>query len=96
MVVDDFYVFGAIVRPSEANPPLLVDADAVLSLPIALERFECVTGRNLQVIKNNRPIQLGKLLERRALDVHPSLHPLAFEQRLGVAALEALDSHGRQ
>jgi hypothetical protein len=46
MVIDDLNLgrprrpFG----PLEANPPLVIDTDAVLALAIALERFEAVAG----------------------------------------------------
>ena len=36
--VDDRYVIGVSVPPGEADPPLIVDADAVLPAPIAEER----------------------------------------------------------
>jgi len=31
---------GAVRAPYEADPPLIVDPDAVLALPVARERFE--------------------------------------------------------
>jgi hypothetical protein len=36
MVTDDLDVFGPIrsLRPLEADPPLLIDANAVLALPV--------------------------------------------------------------
>jgi len=35
VVVDDFHFPGIRVTPDEADTPLIVDADAVLSLPVA-------------------------------------------------------------
>jgi hypothetical protein len=35
MVVDDLYIVGVTISPDEADAPLVVDADAVLSGPIA-------------------------------------------------------------
>ena len=37
VVIDDFHVVGVGFLPPEANPPLIVDADAVLSPSIARE-----------------------------------------------------------
>ena len=37
--------------PAEADPPLVVHADAVLALAVALERFEPVAWRNEQVLE---------------------------------------------
>jgi hypothetical protein len=37
MIVDDLDVKGVTVTPPEADPPLLVDPDAVLALAIAFQ-----------------------------------------------------------
>jgi hypothetical protein len=34
MIVDDLEVICVAISPNEANPPLIVDPDAVLALPI--------------------------------------------------------------
>jgi hypothetical protein len=39
MIIDNFDFVRVSVHPFEADSPLLVDADAVLSLSIAFERF---------------------------------------------------------
>jgi hypothetical protein len=93
VIVNDLDVLSAIVSPNEANPPLSVDADAVLPLAIVFECFESVARRNFQVIENFGPVQLSQLPKCRTFNVHPALHPLAFEECLRIAALEALDRH---
>jgi hypothetical protein len=45
VVIDDLHVERVAVPPDEAEPPLVVDADAVLASAIAAERFEPVAGR---------------------------------------------------
>ena len=42
MVVDDFNVVRAVVTPDEAHTPLVVDANAVLPLAIALQHLQLV------------------------------------------------------
>lgn len=49
MVVEDFYLLRPLLRPTEAQAVLLVDANAVLPLPIAGERFEAIAGRAFEV-----------------------------------------------
>ncbi|KVX94403.1 hypothetical protein WL10_08400 [Burkholderia ubonensis] len=49
MIVKDLDVGGAVVGPFEADPPLLVDTDAVLAIPITVKCFEPVAGRRPQV-----------------------------------------------
>ena len=40
MVVHDFNVLGVAIHPYEADSPLIVDPDAVLSTAAALQCFE--------------------------------------------------------
>jgi hypothetical protein len=49
VVVGDFHFKGITVFPSETDPPLIVDPDAMLTLPIAGELLETIPGRDLQV-----------------------------------------------
>ena len=60
------------------------------------EVFESVARGHFQIGKICRPVQLCKLPEGRAFDVHPALHALPLEERSGVFALEVLDRHGEQ
>jgi hypothetical protein len=96
VIVDDLHIGGPLCRPDEADAPLLIDAYAVLSLPITLQRFEAVARRHLQIVKNCRSVQLRKLAKGRPFDVHPTLHALSLEEGLGVLALEALDRHAKR
>jgi hypothetical protein len=43
MIVPDLDVIGVAIFPFQANPPLIVDANAALSNPIATQRLEAVT-----------------------------------------------------
>ncbi len=94
MIVDNLYFRGPFWCPDEADAPLLIDSDAVLSLPIIFQRFEPVSGWYLQIVKDCRPVQLCKLAERRTFDVHPAFYAFAIEEGLCVSALEASDRHG--
>ena len=49
MIVDNFDFHGAALGPSKANAPLFVDANAVLALSIASQRFETMRRRNEEV-----------------------------------------------
>src|SRR5690625_7730874 len=54
VVVNDLHLLRSGVRPHEADPPLVVDPDAVLSGPVTLERFEPITGWGAEVVKHPR------------------------------------------
>jgi len=56
MVVDDLDVKCTCAFPAKADPPLIVDTDAVLPLALALQRFEPVTRRN----SNRHPTVLAR------------------------------------
>ena len=59
MVVNDLSVGGATFCPDEAQSPLIVDADAVLTLPVLLQRFEAVTRRRAQEVQGLSSVKLG-------------------------------------
>jgi hypothetical protein len=45
MIVGDFDLFRAGIRPDEANPPLLVDAERMLATPVAGQSLQPIAGR---------------------------------------------------
>src|ERR1700689_2060420 len=78
VVVDDLDPLGSSVRPTEADTPLLIDADAVGASPIALELLEPVSRRHPQIIECLGSIQDEQLPQRRALGALVELaHPLS-------------------
>lgn len=69
MVVNDFNVERVPLAPAKTESPLLVHAHAVLSLAIAFERLELISGRHAQVTDIRRCIQVLKLLSRTLLNL---------------------------
>lgn len=61
MIIRNFYFVGPVLEPHETNPELIVDANAVLSFAVTLQRLEPVTGRDPQVIQGRSAIQHQKL-----------------------------------
>src|SRR5690242_15808482 len=51
VVVDDLDFVGMFISPYEADPPLIVDADRVLSLAITFQGFEPVRRRDAQILE---------------------------------------------
>jgi hypothetical protein len=51
MVINDLDVVDISLSPGEANPPLLIDPDAMLSLAIAFQSLKPVVWRDLQVLE---------------------------------------------
>jgi hypothetical protein len=79
VVIHDFHMQWTrrLVRPLKADPPLVVDADAVLALPVALQGLESVTRQCRQIserVRRLEPVQLeprGPLDARQRLDALP-------------------------
>jgi hypothetical protein len=61
MIIDNFYVVGVPFAPDEAEPPLLIDPDAVLSLSVAMQKFQAISRRRGQVSQLRGAVQLPKL-----------------------------------
>ena len=49
VVIDDFDIGRAALRPAKANTPFFVDSDTPLALPVAFQSFQMVAGRGSQV-----------------------------------------------
>jgi hypothetical protein len=91
MVICDFNIFGTSFRPSEADAPLPVYSDAVLSGSIPLERFQPITGRYPQVFKICRNFKLSQFPARNISDLRKSLDAVSLGKSLGIGALEGSD-----
>jgi hypothetical protein len=53
MIVDNFYLLRVAITPYKTNPPLVVDPDRVLTLPVAVKRVQliaCGTIRSLRLL----------------------------------------------
>jgi hypothetical protein len=50
MVIHDLDIYWPGLRPGEANPPLVVDADAVLPGAVAPQQFQAVARRGSEVV----------------------------------------------
>jgi hypothetical protein len=69
MVIHNSNVVRVFTVPAEANAPLVVDADAVLSGAIAFQGFQAVAGRQGQVTQFARAIKLRELPQGHALNL---------------------------
>jgi hypothetical protein len=49
MVVHDLYVIRISIMPDKANPPPIIDSDAVLTLTVSVQLFQAIPWRYPQV-----------------------------------------------
>jgi hypothetical protein len=57
MIVNDFHVVSISVLPIKADPPLIVDPNAVLAVPVAVKLLQSVS-REGQIAQAGGRIQL--------------------------------------
>jgi hypothetical protein len=91
VVVDDLDIVGIASLPSEADAPLVVDANAVLAPAVALERLPLIAGRGRQVLENSSAVQIEQLPASRPLDGPEPPNRPVVEQFLHALVLEGPD-----
>jgi hypothetical protein len=68
MVVNDLNFEGMPIAPNKADAPLIVDADAVLSLPIPFQTFQTVSRQCRERSEIGCGIKDIQFAKRRALE----------------------------
>ena len=66
MVVNDLNPFWTSVAPPEADTPLIIDSDTVLSCSITAQMLEPVARRNPKILETTRGVNLPQLAQRDA------------------------------
>ena len=88
----DFDRFGIGAGPNETPPPLVVDADAVLALPVAGEGFEPIPGWDAQIVQVPGNVQLFELKRTRPACSAERFLANSTSLRLGGVAVAELDA----
>jgi hypothetical protein len=57
MIVYDLDIIGVSLIPTEADTPLFVDPDTVLSLPISGQFLKAISWRDTKIVQPFRRIQ---------------------------------------
>ena len=94
MVIGDFDAVGAAIPPDEADPPLIVDADAVLAGTIAFQGFQPIAGRGLQVQEVRRRVNHVQFTQGNLGDSGKPPGSAIPIKAFGVFILEASDHEG--
>src|SRR5258708_39956980 len=97
VIIDNFDIRRARrpIRPLKTNAPLIVDANAVLPLPIALQRFEPVARQRRQITKDMRGFETIELEPSRPLDAREAFHALAGRE-VSRSLIAVPDDHPRR
>jgi hypothetical protein len=84
MVIGDLHIKGIAFLPLEADPPLIIDPDAVLSFPIPFKCFQAVTGRLRQILERPHAVQIQKLPPGLPLNGLKPTYGQVIEQSLSI------------
>jgi len=93
VIVHDLNFVSIPLTPNEAQTPLIVNPDTVLSLALAAQGFQTVSRRRCQVTQFRGAVQLSKLPPGDALDGLKAAARLSTVKSPGFRAAERLD-HG--
>lgn len=63
MIIDNLYVVGISISPFEADAPLIVDSDAVLSFAIPFQWLQAIAGEGTERLKIRCGIEHIQLAE---------------------------------
>jgi hypothetical protein len=74
------------ITPDEADSPLIVNPNAMLTGSVSSERLEAVARRHAQLLQLPGGVKVKQLTPGHALDGPQPRHGLVLEQRLRVAA----------
>ena len=91
MVIDNFNAGGMAINPYKANPPLCIDANAVLAFSVTFECFKLVTRWHSQKLEGRGRIDLLQLAHRHSFKVSKSGDPFTIKQGLRIVAVVTLD-----
>lgn len=92
MVIDDFSVVRVAIFPSEADAPLLINSNAVLSFAISVECFEMITGRDVKSFELGDRRDESEFVQCALLNIARKFSGKApFEDLSRFFALEALN-----
>jgi hypothetical protein len=91
MTIDNLHFKSIRSLPPKADPPLIVDADAVLSLPIPTENLQAVSWWRSKIAKFDGTVQLAQFPASHLLEGGKAQDALAVVKLLRVAAAEGPD-----
>lgn len=88
MVINNFHIFRASLGPTEANPELLVNSNAVLTLAVTMQRFQHIPGRHFKIIQLACNLELPNLPQGNSLKVDEASDAAPVCQLFGILTLE--------
>ena len=73
MIIYDFYIVGVAVMPLKAQPPLAIDPNTELPLPVAAQFLKSVGRGRAQIVQIFCAMQIDKPPQRCSLHIRRKL-----------------------
>jgi hypothetical protein len=83
VIVDDFHVMAMTAAPNEADPPLVINSNRVLSLPAASQRLQVIPRWGGQVVEISRCMKLEQFPQGDPFDSTKTPAVLVVKKVLG-------------
>ncbi len=77
MIVGKLHIVGVAVFKAEDNPPVGAHGNAPVSLPVAFERMQAVSGK-IQILGTHGVVQNGQNLADGLDQIRPDQAPVVF------------------
>ncbi len=91
VIVDDLHVVAMARAPDKADPPLIVNADPVLTLTITAEFLQLIARRRRQNSQLGRGVQLKQFTQCNTLESTEALAMAILKQLLRLLRAKTLD-----
>jgi hypothetical protein len=95
MIIDNLDVPGVPAAPDEADSPLVVNSNAVLPLPIAVELLQTVAGRDAQIVNPFCRVYCENLRAGSPLNLPRQIANAVTGEDRGSAPVGKAPDHGR-
>lgn len=75
MIVNNFHILRACIRPNKTQTELVVDTNTILTCTFSLKGFKPITRRHTQIVQNYGNFKLTKLTKRHPLKRSKTTNP---------------------
>ena len=91
MIIHDLNIERITLNPGKADPPLIIDTNTVLPLPISLQSFQTISRRNPQITERWGEVENQKLPSRNSFYATKLRYVLIVKQRFRLFGAKGAD-----
>jgi len=95
MIVDDLNVPGFAIAPHKTDPPLIVNANAALTLAVAVQSLQTIAGGHTQIVELLRRVDRKQLRTSAPLNMRRQIADGVPSKDCCCAFIAKAFNHGR-